>query len=87
MSWPIAHCRFVALAAQMLAEPGPVRVLGIDEARRGKPMWDRCETTGEYVRQDPWDTVFVDISGRQDMLGQQSGRTSATVLCWLRARS
>lgn len=87
VSWPTAHRRFVSLAEQMLTEPAPVRVLGIDETRRGKPRWHRCETTGTWVRTDPWDTGFVDISGRQGMLGQRSGRTSATVVGWLHARS
>ncbi|WP_338886703.1 ISL3 family transposase [Rhodococcus sovatensis] len=87
VSWPTAHRGFVDLAGRMLTEPDPVRVLGIDETRRGKPRWDRCTTTGTWVRTDPWDTGFVDISGSQGLLGQQSGRTSATVVGWLRARS
>ncbi|WP_139804861.1 transposase, partial [Rhodococcus sp. 1168] len=87
VSWPTAHRRFVALAEQVLTEPDPVRVLGIDETRRGKPRWDRCERTGTWVRTDPWDTGFVDISGSQGMLGQQSGRTTAAVVKWLNARS
>ena len=87
VSWPTAHRRFVALAEQTLSEPDPVRVLGIDETRRGRPRWDRCEITGTWVRTDPWDTGFVDISGSQGLLGQQCGRTSATVVGWLRARN
>lgn len=87
VSWPTAHRRFVALAEQVLTEPEPVRVLGIDETRRGKPRWVLCESTGKRVRQDPWDTGFVDISGAQGLLGQQSGRTSAAVVSWLHARS
>ena len=87
VSWPTAHRHFVVRAEQMLTEPEPVQVLGIDETRRGKPRWDRCTTTGTWVRTDPWDTGFVDISGSQGMLGQRSGRTSATVVGWLRARS
>lgn len=85
--WPTAHHRFVALAERTLTEQDPVQVLGIDETRRGKPRWNRCETTGTGVRTDPWDTGSVDTSGRQGMLGQHSGRTSATVVGWLRARS
>ncbi|OZF52078.1 hypothetical protein CH292_10555 [Rhodococcus sp. 14-2470-1a] len=57
-----------------------VRVLGIDETRRGKPRWVLCESTGKRVRQDPWDTGFVDIGGSQGMLGQQCGRTTAAVV-------
>lgn len=32
------------------------------------------------MRTDPWDTEFVDISGSRGLLGQESGRTSATVV-------
>lgn len=87
VSWPTAHRRFVALADEVLTEPQPVRVLGIDETRRGRPRWELCESTGMFVRQDPWDTGFVDISGDQGMLGQRSGRTSAAVTGWLNERS
>lgn len=39
MSWPIAHAAFVTHADALLNEPEPVRVLGIDETRRGRPRW------------------------------------------------
>ena len=39
VSWPTAHRAFVAHAEQLLGEPQPTRVLGIDETRRGKPRW------------------------------------------------
>jgi len=41
VSWPTAHRAFVAHAEAALSEPEPVRVLGIDETRRGKPRWRR----------------------------------------------
>jgi hypothetical protein len=57
VSWPTAHRAFVAHAKALLAELEPTRVLGIDETRRGKPGWTRCELTGRWVRVvDPWDT-------------------------------
>ncbi|MGH3596796.1 MAG: ISL3 family transposase, partial [Mycobacterium sp.] len=87
VSWPTAHRAFVAHAEGLLAEPEPVRVLGIDETRRGKPRWRRCEATGRWVRLDPWDTGFVDLSGDQGLLGQREGRTGAAVIDWLSERS
>ena len=87
MSWPTAHRAFVAHAAQLLGEPEPTPVLGIDETRRGKPRWERCAVTGRWVRVDPWDTGFVDLAGDQGLLGQREGRTGAAVVDWLHARS
>jgi transposase len=87
VSWPTAHRAFVAHAKTLLAEPEPVRVLGIDETRRGKPRWQRCTASGRWVRVDPWDTGFVDLAGDQGLLGQREGRTGAAVIDWLRERS
>jgi transposase len=87
VSWPTAHRAFVAHAEAQLAEPAPVRVLGIDETRRGKPRWQRCTATGRWVRCDPWDTGFVDLSGDQGLLGQREGRTGAAVIGWLAEQS
>jgi transposase len=87
VSWPTAHRAFVAHAETMLAEPEPVAVLGIDETRRGKPRWQQCGDTGRWVRIDPWDTGFVDLSGDQGLLGQREGRTCAAVIDWLSERS
>ena len=69
VSWPTAHRAFVAHAKAFLAEPEPTRVLGIDETRRGKPHWTRCELTRRWVRVDPWNTGFVDLAGSQGLLG------------------
>jgi transposase len=87
VSWPTAHRAFVAHAETLLAEPEPVAVLGIDETRRGKPRWQQCADTGRWVRIDPWDTGFVDLSGDQGLLGQREGRTCAAVIDWLSERS
>jgi Transposase len=87
VSWPTAHCAFIAHASGLLTEPTPTRVLGIDETRRGKPRWQRCSQTGRWVRVDPWDTGFVDPAGDQGLLGQREGRTSAAVIDWLSQRS
>ena len=69
VSWPTAHRAFVAHAEVLLAEPEPVAVLGIDETRRGKPRWECCPVTLRWVRVDPWDTGFVDLTGDQGLLG------------------
>ncbi|GJF14858.1 ISL3 family transposase [Mycolicibacterium cyprinidarum] len=86
VSWPTAHRAFVDHAQELLAEPAPTTVLGIDETRRGRPRWERCTATGRWVRVDPWDTGFVDLAGDQGLLGQREGRTSATVIDWLSER-
>jgi transposase len=87
VSWPTAHRAFVAHAESQLSEPAPTPVLGIDETRRGKPRWERCEATRRWVRIDPWDTGFVDLAGEQGLLGQRPGRTGEAVVSWLRERS
>jgi transposase len=35
----------------------------------------------------PYDTGFVDLAGSQGLLGQREGRTSKTVIDWLRERT
>ena len=87
VSWPTAHRAFVAHAQERLTEPAPVRVLGIDETRRGKPRWQRRPDSGGWERIDPWDTGFVDLSGDQGLLGQREGRTTSAVVDWLSDRS
>lgn len=87
VSWPTAHAAFVAHAETVLGNPAPVRVLGIDETRRGKPRWTRDNDSGRWVRTDPWDTGFVDLGGDQGLLGQVEGRTGAAVREWLSEQS
>ncbi|MDQ3224015.1 MAG: ISL3 family transposase, partial [Gemmatimonadota bacterium] len=54
-----------------------MRVLGIDETRRGRPRFTRDPDTGAcVVLADRWHTGFVDISGEQGLLGQVEGRTA-----------
>jgi transposase len=87
VSWPTAQRAFVEYAETLLSEPEPVRVLGIDETRRGKPRWEYLDGERRWVRVDPWDTGFVDLDGEQGLLGQCTGRTSAAVIEWLQART
>ena len=83
VSWPTAHAAFAAHADEVLTDPKPVLVLGIDETRRGKPRWTRDAADRSWLRTDPWDTGFVDLGGTQGLLGQVEGRTSAAVTDWL----
>jgi transposase len=91
VSWPTVQRAVVVHAASALAEPGPVRVLGMDETRFGRPRWlpEGFHDDGRirWVRTDPWETGFVDITGDQALLGQVDGRTSAAVQAWLAART
>ena len=87
VSWPTAHAAVIEAAAVALVEPAPTPVLGIDETRRGKPRWERDAVTGKWRRVDRWDTGFVDLAGGQGLLGQVEGRTKATVIDWLTART
>ena len=66
--------------------PAPVRVLGIDETRRGKAKWEHDPVAGRRVWVDRWDTGLVDITGEQGLLGQVNGRNSAAVIDWLTER-
>ncbi len=90
MSWPIAHAAFVSHADALLAEPEPVRVLGIDKTRRGRPRWTQDQDTGGWVKLERFETNFVDLTGDSDrpqgLLGQASGRRKRNVIEWLDAR-
>ena len=91
VSWPTVQRAVEVHALLELAEPEPVRVLGMDETRFGRPRWlpDGVHDDGRirWVRTDPWETGFVDITGDQALLGQVDGRTSAAVQAWLAGRS
>src|SRR3954454_21557736 len=95
VSWPTVQRAVVVHGATELVEPAPVRVLGMDETRFGRPRWlpdGHHDGPGEdgrirWKRTDPWETGFVDITGDQSLLGQVDGRTSAAVQAWLAART
>lgn len=85
--WHTVHDHVIAVAEETLgAEPAPVRVLGIDETRRGKAKWEHDRETGRRVWVDRWDTGLVDIAGDQGLLAQVNGRNSAVVINWIQAR-
>ena len=85
--WHTVHDHVMTVADAVLdAEPAPVRVLGIDETRRGKARWENDPGTGRRARVDRWDTGLVDITGEQGLVVQVNGRTSAVVTEWLAER-
>jgi transposase len=83
LSWPTAGGAFTAHADRLLAPPGPVRVLGIDETRRGRPKWTQDPDPGRWERSERFETNVVDLAGRQGLLGQTAGRTRKAVIGWL----
>ncbi len=88
VSWPVAHRAYVAHVDQVLAAPlPPVRVLGIDETRRGKIQWEQDLVTGRWqVAHDRWHTGIVDAAGTGGLLAHIDGRTAAKVTQWLLAQ-
>jgi transposase len=89
LSWPVVHAAFIDHATTALPdEPHPVAGLGIDETRRGKPRFARNADTGviEQVT-DRWHTGFVDLTGKQGLLGQVEGRSAGEVGSWPAART
>lgn len=62
----------------------PVTVLGIDDHRRGKPLYHRDPAIGAWIADaDRWQSVFVDAAGGHGLLGQVEGRAAADVTGWL----
>ncbi len=65
----------------------PVAVLGIDDHRRGKPLYHRDPASGAWVADaDRWQTVFVDAAGGHGLLGQVEGRAKTDTTGWLAAQ-
>lgn len=89
LSWPVVAAAFAAHAAGVLPEqPDPVAVLGIDETRRGRPVWQYNRELGVWeMTVDRWHVGFTDIGGTQGLLGQVEGRTARTVIDWINGRT
>ena len=85
VSWPTAMKAAVEHMSAGLAGPLPVvPVIGIDETRRGKTVWEQHPDTDKWrIRHDRWHTSIVDAHGHQGLLGHIDGRTSAAVIAWL----
>jgi len=79
VDWSIVHAAFVEHVRVPLAAPlPPVKVLGINETSRGKPIWVQDPDTKRWVLAcDRWHTGFVDAAGTGGLLAQVEGRTSA----------
>ncbi|MET8437524.1 hypothetical protein ABZV61_33170 [Streptomyces sp900116325] len=84
LSWPVVAAAFPSHARAVLpAQPEPVRALGIDEIRRGRPRWNPDEASGIWqTAVNRWHVGFVDLSGKQGLLGQVEGRTAHAVIAW-----
>lgn len=89
ISWPTVQAAFEIYAAQALSEEVPTtEAVGIDETRRGKPVWKQNPDTEKWeLIADAWHIGLVDAIGGQGLLGQVEGRNSASVAAWLTARS
>jgi len=88
VGWATVHEAFIAHVTELLAAPAPaVTVLGIDETRRGKPIWSQDPGTHRWVLAcDRWHTGFVDAAGTGGLLAQVQGRSAAVVTAWLIAQ-
>ncbi len=87
-TWNTCHRAVVALADPILArELAPIRVLGIDETRRGKAKWETDPATGARTWVDRFDTGMVDIAGDLGLLAQVNGRDVATVVDWINSQT
>lgn len=77
LSWPISHAAFVLHAQALLTEPAPVAVLGIDETRRGRPVWTQHPDTRRWSVSERFKTKFVDLAAagpaRADRRAHQDG--------------
>lgn len=88
LSWPVVAAAFSDHAEQVLpTQPQPVRVLGIDEIRRGRPRWVFDDAAGAWQSTvDRWHVGFVDLWAGQGLLGQVEGRNAQVVIDWLAER-
>jgi hypothetical protein len=85
VSWPIANTALMRHIAGPVAGPLPVvRVLGIDETRRGRPVWAQDPATGRWrIAHDRWHPGIVDSVGDCGLLAHVEGRSSKAVIDWL----
>ena len=85
LSWPIVQRCFEDYAAKVLPESPPAtEAIGIDETRRGRPVWKQNPTTGTWeLVADAWHIGFVDAIGGRGLFGQVEGRNATSVADWL----
>lgn len=86
MDWRTAHDAFIAHAREVLPAAPPVRVLGVDETRRGKAHYETDPATGVKTWVDRLDTSLVDLTGDGGLFAQVNGRTSKVLIEWFQAQ-
>lgn len=88
LSWPVVQHCFETYAARALpVEPEATEAVGIDEIRRGKPVWEQNPETGKWeLVADAWHIGFVDATGGRGLFGQVEGRNANSVAAWLAAQ-
>lgn len=88
LSWPIVQRALTVYADEVLDEtPAATEAVGIDETRRGKPVWKQNPDTGKWeLLADAWHIGFVDAVGGRGLFGQVEGRNSDSVADWLTAQ-
>lgn len=78
IDWRVVCAAFIAHVDPTLDEPPQVTVLGIDEARRGKPKWVQDPDTHEWqFSAERWHTGIADADGTGGLLWHVEGRTAA----------
>jgi transposase len=85
-TWPVVMRATRTYADQVLPDAPPAtEAIGIDETRRGRPVWKRNESTGKWeLVADAWHIGFVDATGGQGLFGQVEGRNATAVGAWLK---
>ncbi|MFD3687084.1 hypothetical protein ACFWTE_19965 [Nocardiopsis sp. NPDC058631] len=88
LSWPITQrCLTDDAARPLPADPPPAEAIGIDETRRGKPVWRQNPHTRKWeLIADAWHIGFVDAVSGEGLFGQVEGRNAASVADWLIAQ-
>jgi hypothetical protein len=83
--WPTAQAALQLYAEQALPdEPEPTATIGIDETRRGKPVWRQDAGTGTWeLVADARHIGVVNAVGGRGLFGQVEGRTADFVAAWL----
>ena len=80
LSWPIVQRALTVHADEVLEEtPAATEAVGIDESRRGKPVWKQNPDTGKWeLLADAWHIGFVDALGGRGLCSDRSRAATAT---------
>jgi transposase len=87
-SWPVVMRATRTYAERHLPAALPAtEAIGIDETRRGKPVWKQNPDTEKWeLVADAWHIGFVDAIGGRGLFGQVEGRNATSVADWLSAQ-